>query len=316
MKFWWVNQGKSYEIEHAGSFMWSPKKEKSDRRNQAYENMKLISPGDFIFSHFNKNVSVIGTAQSYCYEASRPEEFPKNQNEGNYDGWRVDVKYINTESFFNPKAEFINIKDFLPKKYGPLDKDGKAAQKLYVTSITNEFAEYIMNKLNINVSLFPKVDKEISKEERFIQQLEESKLNDVFNDQSLTETEKLIISKARIGQGLFRTLVGKNEKCCRITGIDIPEFLIASHIKPWRLSSNVERIDPENGLFLTPTIDRLFDKYFISFSDDGRLLISPLLTNELINKLGLVENLRVGDFSEGQKKYLAHHRERLKTNKL
>lgn len=312
MKFWWVNQGKSYEIEHAGNFMWSPKKEKSDRRNQAYENMKLISPGDFIFSHFDKNVSVIGTAQSYCYEARRPEEFPKNQNEGNYDGWRVDVQYFKTKNNFYPKLEFKNIKDFLPEKYSPLDKDGKAAQKLYVTNITNEFAEYIMNKLNIEVSVFPKFDHEISKEDFFRQQLEESQIYDVLNDKNLSETEKITLSKARVGQGKFRELVSINEKKCRITGIDIPEFLIASHIKPWRLSSNVERVDQDNGLFLTPTIDKLFDRYFISFSNDGKLIISPLLSNETRMKFNLVENAFVGDFSEGQKKYLSHHRERLR----
>jgi transposase len=52
--------------------------------------------------------------------------------------------------------------------------------------------------------------------------------------------------------------------------------LRASHIRPWRDSDNEARLDGENGLLLTPTIDHLFDRGFISFEDDGRLLISPV----------------------------------------
>jgi hypothetical protein len=69
MKYWWVNQGGSYEIEHANDFMWSPQKEKNGRRNQAYENMKEISPGDLIFSHYNSHIASVGTAQSSRLES-------------------------------------------------------------------------------------------------------------------------------------------------------------------------------------------------------------------------------------------------------
>ncbi len=54
------------------------------------------------------------------------------------------------------------------------------------------------------------------------------------------------------------------EQRCRITGVDRPEHLRASHSKPWRDSDNAERLDGENGLLLTPSIDHLFDRGFIS----------------------------------------------------
>jgi putative restriction endonuclease len=55
-----------------------------------------------------------------------------------------------------------------------------------------------------------------------------------------------------------------------------PIHLVASHCKPWRDSSNEERINGENGLLLTPTIDHLFDRGFIGFEDNGTLILSPV----------------------------------------
>lgn len=312
MKFWWVNQGGSFELEHTGNFMWSPQKERNGRRNQAYENMKEVSPGDLIFSHYEAHIASIGTAQSYCYEAQRPNDFPKDQNEGNDLGWRIDVSYFHDVKKFHPQSNYENILEFLPEKYAPLDKRGQATQKLYLVSITENFANRLMSYLEINQENFPSVDNQKNREEVNNEEIEESLVNEIMNNQALSVTEKTILSKARIGQGLFRDLVSKIEKKCRVSSIENPEFLIASHIKPWKVADNFERVDGNNGLFLSPNIDRLFDRYFISFSDEGRLLISPLLSDELRKKFGLSENMFVGTFNEDQKKYLAHHRERLK----
>ena len=87
--------------------------------------------------------------------------------------------------------------------------------------------------------------------------------------------------------------------------------MIASHIKPWAKADNEEKIDPKNGFMLTPTYDKLFDRGFITFEDDKRLIVSPWLspmnqkrlniyTGMLINKLPL---------DEKRKEYLKYHRE-------
>jgi putative restriction endonuclease len=58
------------------------------------------------------------------------------------------------------------------------------------------------------------------------------------------------------GQGKFRERVSMIERACRITQVNRPEHLIASHCKPWRdCESNDERLDGENGLLLTPTVE-------------------------------------------------------------
>jgi hypothetical protein len=76
--------------------------------------------------------------------------------------------------------------------------------------------------------------------------------------------ERHQLVKSRRGQGVFRDNVESREPKCRITGVSNPRYLRASHIKPWRKSSDIEKIDGNNGLMLAPHVDFLFDRGFIS----------------------------------------------------
>src|SRR5262249_61212787 len=93
------------------------------------------------------------------------------------------------------------------------------------------------------------------------------------------------------------------ETACRITKVDNPVHLIGSHIKPWRDSTNDERLDGENGLLLTPSIDHLFDRGFISFEGTGQVLVSPRADEVSLRRMGIRvgEKVNVGDFSRQQK---------------
>ena len=100
------------------------------------------------------------------------------------------------------------------------------------------------------------------------------------------------------------------ERRCRITGVENPIHLVASHCKPWRDSSNDERLNGENGLLLTPSIDHLFDRGFIGFEDSGDLIVSPVAHKPSLQRMG-VETQRVvnvGGFTEGQRRFLDFHR--------
>jgi len=95
-----------------------------------------------------------------------------------------------------------------------------------------------------------------------------------------------------------------------VTGVENSVRLIASHCKPWRDSNNEERLDGENGLLLTPTIDHLFDRGFISFENNGRLLVSPVAHVPSLEKMGIEPDTprNVGGFTSGQKRFLEFHR--------
>lgn len=131
---------------------------------------------------------------------------------------------------------------------------------------------------------------------------------------NISDTERTQTVSARRGQGEFRANVLKVETRCRVTGVDRAEHLIASHCKPWRdCETAYERLDGENGLMLTPTVDHLFDRGFIGFEGSGRLVISPSANTVALEKMGIptTKYFNVGSFSEGQKDYLDYHLEQV-----
>ncbi|MCF6242786.1 MAG: HNH endonuclease [Bacteroidales bacterium] len=95
--------------------------------------------------------------------------------------------------------------------------------------------------------------------------------------------EREAIIKARVNQNFFRStvLASYNLKCC-ITGLSIPDLLIASHIKPWAKDKK-NRINPRNGLCLNSIHDRAFDKGFITVTPDFKILLSDFL-DEYLNE--------------------------------
>jgi hypothetical protein len=125
----------------------------------------------------------------------------------------------------------------------------------------------------------------------------------------LKPTERAAIIQSRIGQGLYRKNMlelwgGK----CALTGCDIPEVLIASHAKPWKLSTNQERMDKYNGLLLVAHVDALFDIGLIGFDDRGFLIRSPKLTKAQFDNLGLSRFSGLRFIRNEHLRYLKEHR--------
>ena len=124
----------------------------------------------------------------------------------------------------------------------------------------------------------------------------------------LPETERTAVTQSRIGQGLFRERVLRLWHTCAVTGLADPMFLRASHIKPWRDSTNAERLDPRNGLLLHPTLDLLFDKGFISFSDSGGIMIAGEISPTSLSLLGVRADMALRKIPDGILPYLSVHR--------
>lgn len=132
-----------------------------------------------------------------------------------------------------------------------------------------------------------------------------SEIESIKNDNTLTNLEREAIILSRIGQGKFREQVIEFWKNCAISGYKDSRFLIASHIKPWKKSNNEEKIDKFNGILLLPTYDKLFDLGFITFDNDGKIIISKYLNN--YEKLGINEYIII-NLNEKHKPYLEYHR--------
>ena len=126
--------------------------------------------------------------------------------------------------------------------------------------------------------------------------------------ETLPETERVAVTQSRIGQGLFRERVIDLWQTCAVTGLTDPTFLRASHIKPWRDSTNTERLDPRNGLLLHPTLDLLFDKGFISFADSGSIMIASGINPTNLALLGVRMDMALRKIPDGVLPYLSSHR--------
>ena len=311
-RVWWVNQNQTFRHEVNGGYLWSPKRKSNGARNPFYETMREVAPGDLILSFAETRILAIGIARSYCFENPKPTEFGRSGENWEDIGWRVQVHFQRLNRPLRPKDHMKILASLLPPRYSPLQLSGDGVQSIYLAELPRDLAralfELIGKEAEDIVRSSVAVERVIADdldiwEQRLARRLE--------GDTSLADTERQAIVRARVGQGLFRERVQRIESRCRVTGVDNPEHLVASHCKPWRDATNDERLDGENGLLLTPSIDHLFDRGFIGFEDTGRLIISPVAHRPSLLRMGInaEEAMNVGQFSSGQRRFLEFHRE-------
>jgi hypothetical protein len=316
MRYWWVNQNQTSRQELGGGYLWSPKRNANGARNPFYESMREVAPGDWVFSFVDTRIVAIGITQSYCYESPKPEEFEHAGPNWGHIGWRVRVQYRRLRNQVRPKDHIQVLGNLLPVKYSPLQPTGDGKQGVYLTQLPATFAELLMGIIGPEATSIragsAQADLEISGQATNADiELWEHHLEAVVeSDAHLSDTVRTALITARRGQGLFKLRVMEIERRCRITGVENPTHLVASHTKPWRDSNNDERLDGENGLLLTPSIDHLFDRGFISFEDKGQLIISPVAHTRSLNRMGVETEriVNVGPFSEGQRHFLDYYR--------
>jgi putative restriction endonuclease len=311
MRYWWVNQNQTYRHEVQGGYLWSPKRNANGARNPFYESMREVAPGDLIFSFVDTRILAVGFAQSYCWESPKPREFGNAGQNWENIGWKVKVNFAELTHKLRPKDHIDILRPLLPDRYSPLQPNGNGLQSVYLTHVPTQLAEALIGLIGQEVTpiaLAARDAKPVSADD--LDFWERKLEQDLVNNSTLLETERLAIIRARNGQGLFKERVSKIESRCRITGVENPVYLVASHCKPWRDSTNEERLNGENGLLLTPSIDHLFDRGFIGFEDNGKLIISPVAHRPSLQRMGIdtMKVINVGGFTGGQKQFLDFHR--------
>lgn len=315
MRHWWVNQNQTYRHEVPGGYLWSPKRNSNGARNPFYDFMREVAPGDLIFSFSDTGIKAIGIARSHAYECPKPLEFGKAGAYWEMIGWRVDVRFHELIHVVRPVEQMHVLRPLLPKKYAPLQESGQGLQGVYLTLLPPAFSEALLNLIGHQARTIANAAYIADAAEPSVAvglaEWEEHQIEEIAADASVPETTRVAVVLARRGQGLFKQNVQKIETSCRVTKVDRSEHLRASHCKPWRDASNSERLDGENGLLLTPAIDHLFDRGFISFENNGDLLVSPVAHSLSLQRMGVDvgQKINVGVFSQGQRSYLDFHRD-------
>jgi putative restriction endonuclease len=234
------------------------------------------------------------------------------------------VVFRELENRIRPKDHVGELRAFLGSRYAPLRSNGDGLQSIYLAEISPTFASELYRLIGPESHRVEETAGGVGRANHLlrgtaapdaidltIEAWEHNEELVIQRDQQLAETERDALVQARRGQGRYRANVQRVERACRVTRVDRAEHLVASHSKPWRDSTNDERLDGENGLLLTPTIDHLFDRGFISFENNGDLIVSPVAHHPSLARMGISvdERTNVGAFSQGQRHFLDYHRD-------
>lgn len=303
--------------------MWSPKRQQNGNKHFSYEYMKRIHPGDIIYSYANAAIIAVGVATTHCYTFPKPMEFGNAGAYWSNEGWKVDVQYRILDKPIRTMDHIKTLRLLLPPSKSPIQLEDGRGNQAYLFLIDKPLALAIAQLIDghtvalVNGNYVSELSEPSGSVDIQIRAWEDVIEDDIQGTLDIPDTEKESLIKARRGQGKFREMLLNREPRCRITGVDRPEHLIASHIKPWRSANNDERLDPENGFMLTPSIDHLFDKGFISFENDGSILLADIANRDTMVKMGVIGKsvpTNIGKIRDGQKNYLDWHRESILLN--
>jgi putative restriction endonuclease len=294
-KVWWVSQNQTYDAEVGGGYLWSPKINSDGSYSRAYDNMTRIVAGDLVLSFAGSEIRAVGVAQGSARTEPRPPEFGKAGESWSKEGWLVPVQFSVLEWPYAPSEHMDLLRPLLPTVHSPLQPGGRGNQA-YLFDVTGALGEALLELAGLQAAEGP---------------VAEAAEHAIQNRTDIPATKKLQLIEARVGQGIFRANLERIEARCRVTGVSDRRFLVASHIKPWRASTDQEKLDGYNGLLLAPHVDRLFDRGLISFMDGGTILKHDSLPSTLFTAWGLDAVENVGRFDERQSIYLDYHRTRI-----
>lgn len=304
-RHWWVNHKQTSKQEIDGSYLWSPKKNKNGAKNASYDNMTRTVPGDVVFSYADGKVGAMGIVIDRVRTAPTPVESGAAAEQGQRDaGWLLPVRFEALLRPLIPKEHMKMIAPVLPRKHPPIRANGSDNQDVYLVEIPPAMYTVIQELLGGELQ---RIQEEIAVETD--DQLTDSAIEEeIWRRTNLGPREKRQLISARIGQGIYRENVERIEQACRVTGVLDRRHLRASHVKPWKISDDREKLDGFNGLLLSPHIEHLFERGHISFSNDGRVLISQHL-NPSVSKAWGLERVRPPQaFRPEQWLYLEFHR--------
>lgn len=129
-------------------------------------------------------------------------------------------------------------------------------------------------------------------------------------DYLIYNTEQRRFVNTRVGQGAYRKrIIHRWESKCAVTAFDDLRILIASHIVPWTDSKDVERLDVDNGILLSPTYDALFDQGLITFENSGKIILSEAIDPHAYDKIGVTGFENIKNLSQYNISYLDRHRQ-------
>lgn len=264
--------------------------------------MTLLEPGDVVFSHFDGALRYAGVVVNKAVTDRKPDFGFAGSSWGDI-GWSVEMRFVELQTVVQPKDHLDFYNQVAPDKYAPMTECGRVNQQ-YLFALPPVLGEFYLGLGGLSQDDILSVVRVDPSVECLISEAEE-----VLSNPALTTTERYVLTRARLGQGIFKEAVRHIEPACRLTGLADPRHLIASHMKPWSESNNAERLDGHNGLLLSPHVDNLFDRGLITFSKSGDVKLSPNLNPEVTLRWKLDFDQTGRPFSMKQLAFLEYHQD-------
>lgn len=295
MNFFWVNIGTSHKFVLENSFLWAPKHGVNNKGNKffrpGWDVVGQVKKGDIFICYNKPKIVFLGIAESDAFCQDRPDN--EAFKEWVEDGRRVDIRIVP----FGDAFPVDGIKPTLYKHYNEggtykLVSANMSIGQFYMNQLSAGTAQYILDVLGVEEILH-----------------DSNNLGPSSRADERTGESRIGASSYRVGHQKFRQEVLELwDSACAISMVRNNALLTASHILPWTQSSAKEKVDKFNGLPLTPNFDKLFDRGFISFSDNGSILISDKVDSESLKAMGVKSSIQI-KLKEKNKKYLKRHRQ-------
>ena len=288
MASWWVTQGRdSFEVAQKERALYSILEDKRGRQSITRKAILDIRPGDLIISYHKGVLRAVSFAMSLPYRVPLPPAW-KGKNSPYKNRYRVDLQYtLTTPIPFKDIREDLYplLKDAASP---PVGSDKRVGQSSYIHELPPKAAQLLLDRMGAEC---------------------DSPIDQAIRNTTSDTVEREALVKSRVGQGPYRQrLLQYWKDRCAVTGVTEANLLEAGHIKPWRDSNNKEKLDFYNGLPLTPTLSKLFDKGYITFDEKGRLHMASTLDQATCTKLGLSRALRLSQkLNKKHLPYLRYH---------
>jgi hypothetical protein len=304
--FWWVNHPQSSRAEIEGSYLWfAEKARKSKARSESEKNIQRLTPADVVLSCVDGVMGAVGVVLGPAREASGPAESGAEAvGAESASGWTVPVQFMLLPSPLRMADHMARLAQVLPRKHSPILTNGASNQHMALAAVPPAMQSAVAGLLAGEL-------------ERIVGTITEAAGRKLVEDaveatiQRRTDIEpahKVELLKARNGQGSYRANLEQYENACRLTRVLDRRHLVAVHIKPWSDCDDAEMLDGCNGLLMSPHVAHLFERGYISFTDDGQVLVSQELNPVVPGNWQIDLSANVGEFRPGQSQYLEFHR--------
>ncbi|MGM0897980.1 MAG: HNH endonuclease [Bacillota bacterium] len=266
-----VMQGETYREEKRLGILRAPIKDKSGATPHSWERMKTLKKGDRTFHYVRGALVAVGTIQEDAREQAAAE-------------WVAPCEYLELDDPLEIASCIKIVAEHLPIKYSAFQPDGNGnSGYLYPCNeyLALEFLELLSSSKWRNIEQL----------EFVYDAVREAKYNSL--TAWMMDSEFLLRRKLKDFEARFESLqLSRWGGECAICGISNQALLKAVYSKPWKDSSDAERIDPSNGLLLCANHAALYESGQISFTGAGTLRMTTALQKEATN-YALKKNMRI-----------------------